>query len=34
VTETPPDRDLDLAADLSMAFLTLLERFALIARAG
>jgi RNA polymerase sigma-70 factor (ECF subfamily) len=28
VTQTPPDRDLDLAADLSMAFLTLLERLA------
>jgi RNA polymerase sigma-70 factor (ECF subfamily) len=26
VTDAPPDRDLDLAADLSMAFLTLLER--------
>jgi RNA polymerase sigma-70 factor (ECF subfamily) len=28
VTATPPDRDLDLAADLSIAFLTLLERLA------
>jgi RNA polymerase sigma-70 factor (ECF subfamily) len=28
VTEEPPDRNLDLAADLSMAFLTLLERLA------
>jgi RNA polymerase sigma-70 factor (ECF subfamily) len=28
VTETPPDRNLDLAADLSIAFLTLLERLA------
>lgn len=28
VTTTPPDRDLDLAADLSLAFLTLLERLA------
>ena len=28
VMPTPPDRDLDLAADLSMAFLTLLERLA------
>ncbi len=28
VTPAPPDRDLDLAADLSMAFLTLLERLA------
>ncbi len=28
VTHTPPDRDLDLAADLSIAFLTLLERLA------
>ena len=28
VTEAPPDRDLDLAADLSIAFLTLLERLA------
>jgi RNA polymerase sigma-70 factor (ECF subfamily) len=28
VTEGAPDRDLDLAADLSMAFLTLLERLA------
>ena len=28
VTEAPPDRNLDLAADLSIAFLTLLERLA------
>ena len=28
VTQAPPDRDLDLAADLSIAFLTLLERLA------
>lgn len=28
VTEAPPDRDLDLANDLSIAFLTLLERLA------
>lgn len=28
VTDAPPDRDLDLAADLSVAFLTLLERLA------
>ena len=28
VTDTPPDRHLDLADDLSMAFLTLLERLA------
>jgi RNA polymerase sigma-70 factor, ECF subfamily len=28
VTPPPPDRDLDLAADLSIAFLTLLERLA------
>jgi RNA polymerase sigma-70 factor, ECF subfamily len=28
VTQPPPDRDLDLADDLSMAFLTLLERLA------
>ena len=28
VTEAPPDRSLDLAADLSIAFLTLLERLA------
>src|SRR5688500_5422246 len=28
VTQPPPDRDLDLAADLSIAFLTLLERLA------
>ena len=28
VTQGPPDRDLDLAADLSIAFLTLLERLA------
>ena len=28
VTQAPPDRDLDLAADLSLAFLTLLERLA------
>jgi len=28
VTQTPPDRDLDLAADLSIAFLTLLEQLA------
>jgi RNA polymerase sigma-70 factor, ECF subfamily len=28
VTHAPPDRDLDLAADLSIAFLTLLERLA------
>lgn len=28
VTHTPPDRDLDLAADLSIAFMTLLERLA------
>jgi len=28
VTETSPDRDLELAADLSVAFLTLLERLA------
>jgi RNA polymerase sigma-70 factor (ECF subfamily) len=28
VTPAPPDRDLDLAADLSIAFLTLLERLA------
>jgi RNA polymerase sigma-70 factor (ECF subfamily) len=28
VTEMPPDRNLDLAADLSIAFLTLLERLA------
>jgi len=28
VTQAPPDRDLDLAADLSIAFLTILERLA------